>query len=320
MTINTLPASSGARAISMGVSRADRRLMALLLTLASMLVAMMTIISPAYADDDDDHKKYRKSEKYPAPKYDRRDHDRRDRDGRNERHDNNYYGGGSYGGNRQYVIACNSNDYRYEFCRVNGRIERAWIANQRSLAECTLGYTWGFSRSGVWTTNGCRAEFGVLTNSRARGYTGYDTPRGQYSGNGYGSGGYGSGGYGSGGYGSGGYGNTGYGGDHDYDDDDHYYSGSRDNRSSRYAVDQCYRQVSRDLRRDGYRNVRIDRVANVDRTDHGWKVKMLISTVGGRGNDPYRNSSYGRQHRHTARVKCKVTRNSVRIKDFDWYQ
>ncbi len=300
MSINTLSASSGARAISFP----DPRPMALLLALSSMLVAMMMIATPAFASsDDDDDKKYRKSEKYPAPTYRGRDDDRR-----NDRH-NDYYGG--YGGNRQVIVRCNSNDYRYEFCRVNGRIERAWIANQRSLAECTLGYTWGFSRDGVWTTNGCRAEFGVLLNSRARGYTGYDTPRGQYSGNGYGSGGYGSGGYGSGGYGY---------GDHDYDDDDYYSGGHHGNRSKRYAIDQCYRKISYDLRRDGYRNVRIDRVADVDRTDHGWKVKLLISTTGGRNYDPYRNSSYGRDHRRLARVKCKVTRDRVRIRDFDWYR
>lgn len=270
----------------MGPSRAPAHSVKVLTAFISSLILLFAG-SLAFADD------YKKSDKYPAP-------DKR-------------YGSNSPRG--QQIIRCNSNDYEYEFCRVNGRIDRAWIANQRSLAECSLGYTWGFSRNGIWTRNGCRAEFAVQLNPRARGNTGYESPRQQY-GSGYGS--YGNGSYGNGSYG---YGNSGYGG---YDDDRYYDGDYRGNRSRgrRDAIDLCFCEIEERLRRQGYRDVRLSRVIGAERREHGWKVKLNVD-VRQRSNwdEPYwRGSRYDGRNRHyrKAKVSCRVKSGTVRIKDFDW--
>ncbi len=296
------------------------RVLALLVLLLGSMAILTSLATPAFADDDDDKGKYSKSEKYSGKRsgdkaknsrYGSRDYDSRNYDNRN--YDDRYYD--SRRGQR--IIRCNSNDYRYEFCRAGGRIERAWIANQLSLADCTLGYTWGYSRDGVWTKNGCRAEFGVLFNSRARGRTGYDTPRQNYAdGRRYGDDPY--------------YDNDryyGYGG-RDYDDDHHYDS----RRGRRAAVDRCFYEIESKLRYQGYRNVRLVRIGKVKRHDGIWRVRLEIAASNyRRGYDSnwrssgYDDGHYDRDRRHYSRnsrsgkVKCKVSRRGVRVTDFDWF-
>ncbi len=301
------------------------KILALLVLLLGSMAILGALATPAFADDDDDKGKYSKSEKYSGKRSG--DKARNSRDNRrygNRDYDDRYYDDRYYDNRRgQRIIRCNSNDYRYEFCRVGGRIERAWIANQLSLADCTLGYTWGYSRDGVWTKNGCRAEFGVLFNSRARGRTGYDTPRQYYAdGRRYGDDPY--------------YDNDryyGYGG-HDYDDDHRY--NSRTGR--RAAVDRCFYEIESKLRYQGYRNVRLVRIARVKRHDGIWRVRLEIAASNyRRGYDSnWRRSGYDDDHhdrydRHDrgrgyysrnsrgGKVKCKVSRNGVRVTDFDWF-
>jgi DUF3011 family protein len=306
-------------------------IIALLVLLLGSMAILTSLVTPAFADDDDDDKgKYSKSEKYPGKRSD--DKARNSRDSRNSRDnrryddrnddDRNYrdrnYDNRNYDNRRgQRIIRCNSNDYRYEFCRAGGRIERAWIANQLSLADCTLGYTWGYSRDGVWTKNGCRAEFGVSYNSRARGLTGYDTPRQNYAdGRRYGSDPY--------------YDNDryyGYGG-RDYGDDHRY--NSRTGR--RAAVDRCFYEIESKLRYQGYRSVRLVRIAQVKRHDGIWRVRLEVAASNSRrGYDSnWRRSNYDDEHHDRGRrnysrnsrggkVKCKVSRNGVRVTDFDWF-
>jgi DUF3011 family protein len=314
----------------------DKSMMiALLVLLLGSMAILTSLVTPAFADDDDDKGKYSKSEKYPGKRSDdkaknsrdsrnsrdNRRYDDRNDDDRNYRdrnYDNRNYDGRNYDNRRgQRIIRCNSNDYRYEFCRAGGRIERAWIANQLSLADCTLGYTWGYSRDGVWTKNGCRAEFGVSYNSRARGLTGYDTPRQNYAdGRRYGSDPY--------------YDNDryyGYGG-RDYGDDHRY--NSRTGR--RAAVDRCFYEIESKLRYQGYRSVRLVRIAQVKRHDGIWRVRLEVAASNSRrGYDSnWRRSNYDDEHHDRGRrnysrnsrggkVKCKVSRNGVRVTDFDWF-
>jgi len=58
------------------------------------------------------------------------------------------------------TIRCKSNDYRYNYCRVDTdndvRLER-----QRSNTACRQGYSWDYDRHGVWVNHGCEADFRV---------------------------------------------------------------------------------------------------------------------------------------------------------------
>lgn len=101
-----------------------------------------------------------------------------------------YYGNQGYGQGNGYgqVIRCESKDNRPVRCAANtsGGVQ---LVRKLSGASCTQGRSWNYDRSGIWVSQGCRADFAV------------------------GGGGYGSSGYGSSGYGNGSYGNnTGYGG------------------------------------------------------------------------------------------------------------
>lgn len=64
-------------------------------------------------------------------------------------------------------LTCRSNLGQRASCPVNGEIVSAGL--QRRLGEgtpCFLNYTWGFEENGLWTANGCSAEF-VVTVERA---------------------------------------------------------------------------------------------------------------------------------------------------------
>lgn len=68
-----------------------------------------------------------------------------------------YEGGGRPEGNR---IACESREYRQQFCGTGARVARAWVVEQRSDAPCVQGQTWGYQTNGIWVNQGCGAVFG----------------------------------------------------------------------------------------------------------------------------------------------------------------
>lgn len=63
-------------------------------------------------------------------------------------------------------IECSSIDRRTTWCEVDTR-GGVRLERQLSRAGCWEGDTWGYSRRGIWVSNGCRAEFRVF-RSRER--------------------------------------------------------------------------------------------------------------------------------------------------------
>lgn len=62
-----------------------------------------------------------------------------------------------YGGQQ---VRCESNDHRTRMCRIDTR-GGVRIVRQESDAPCVRGRTWGYDRSGIWVSRGCRARFEV---------------------------------------------------------------------------------------------------------------------------------------------------------------
>ena len=65
------------------------------------------------------------------------------------------------------MVTCESRAGSRTSCAVDGEVISAGI--QRQLGDgspCFLGFTWGFEENGIWTGNGCSAEF-ALTVERA---------------------------------------------------------------------------------------------------------------------------------------------------------
>jgi hypothetical protein len=60
----------------------------------------------------------------------------------------------------QRHVRCESRDYRERLCRADtaGGVR---LARQLGDAACRQGRTWGTTRSGIWVSNGCRADFEV---------------------------------------------------------------------------------------------------------------------------------------------------------------
>jgi hypothetical protein len=81
-------------------------------------------------------------------------------DGRygDDRYGDERYG---YGDQQARLITCQSQDSRYNFCRVSGYIRQAQIRRQISSSQCQYNYSWGYRSDGVWVDRGCRAEFVV---------------------------------------------------------------------------------------------------------------------------------------------------------------
>lgn len=71
-----------------------------------------------------------------------------------------YAYGSDYGYGQQRTVRCESIGSRRTFCRVNtmGRVQ---ISRQLSQRSCIQGRNWSYSSSGIWVTNGCRADFVV---------------------------------------------------------------------------------------------------------------------------------------------------------------
>lgn len=90
------------------------------------------------------------------------------------------YGGsagypGGYGSDRG-VFRCESNDGRTRECATGGTAVR--LVRQLSDAPCVQGRSWGYTRSGVWVSNGCRAEFVSSGYSPGYGDPGYGSGAG----------------------------------------------------------------------------------------------------------------------------------------------
>ena len=68
--------------------------------------------------------------------------------------------GGGYGGGygSGSVVRCESNDGRSRRCSADTR-GGVSISRQLSRTACVQGRNWGWDNSGIWVSQGCRAEF-----------------------------------------------------------------------------------------------------------------------------------------------------------------
>lgn len=57
-------------------------------------------------------------------------------------------------------ITCESNNYRYRYCRVDTD-NQVRLVHKISNTSCRQGENWGYDRHGVWVDRGCAAEFSV---------------------------------------------------------------------------------------------------------------------------------------------------------------
>ncbi len=66
-------------------------------------------------------------------------------------------------------VRCESTDNRYHHCNMD---TRGGVGFDRQLSEtpCVQGRSWGYDNSGVWVTQGCRAEFSTGSGSSRPGY------------------------------------------------------------------------------------------------------------------------------------------------------
>lgn len=71
----------------------------------------------------------------------------------------NGYGNG-YGQGNQQSLTCESRENRTSHCSADIR-RGAQLVRQLSSSACVEGRSWGWDRSGVWVSGGCRAEFSV---------------------------------------------------------------------------------------------------------------------------------------------------------------
>ncbi|MEO5961844.1 MAG: DUF3011 domain-containing protein [Thermomonas sp.] len=96
-----------------------------------------------------------------------------------------------YYGSSGDTIRCESNDGRTRECATNGG--RVVLERQISSTACIEGRSWGYSRNGIYVSQGCRADFRVVNNDSGNYGSNYgsDSYGGNYGGN-YGSN-YGSG-------------------------------------------------------------------------------------------------------------------------------
>ncbi len=75
-------------------------------------------------------------------------------------HGENYGSGYGNGYSNSRTLQCESVHQQRTFCRANtqGRVR---LIRQLSQSSCIRGRTWGYNRSGVWVSRGCRAQFAV---------------------------------------------------------------------------------------------------------------------------------------------------------------
>lgn len=72
--------------------------------------------------------------------------------------------GGDYGNQGDYgpgrIVRCESRDSRTNWCRIDTR-GGVRLVRRLSNASCYQGRSWDWDRSGIWVSNGCRADFQV---------------------------------------------------------------------------------------------------------------------------------------------------------------
>ncbi|WP_306249987.1 DUF3011 domain-containing protein [Parvularcula sp. IMCC14364] len=203
----------------------------------------------------------------------------------NSRYGSERYGYNNYGNsnNQSEFVRCKSEDFRKRTCRLNGRIRNVSLYDRESKAQCRRGNDWGYRNNQIWVQNGCRGVFRVT----------YEFSRNGYDNNGYGNNnGYG---YGNNGYGNNGYGNNGYG----YGNN---YGLSRD-----IAIGNCIARAETQLRRDGFRRARFERVqrASQGRRGGGWNLELIFRV-------PHDN------HFHYPVFGCEASRDYTRLTRYDF--
>jgi hypothetical protein len=73
-------------------------------------------------------------------------------------------------------IRCRSRDYKYEQCRVSGRITHARVADRHSDRPCIPNRTFGWRGNTLWVNDGCDADFDVEVRGDGGGYPGPGGP------------------------------------------------------------------------------------------------------------------------------------------------
>jgi hypothetical protein len=62
------------------------------------------------------------------------------------------------------TLVCESDGSKRSYCRADNRFG-ASLTREMSSRKCVVNQTWGSDPSGVWVSNGCRAEFSLKTRS-----------------------------------------------------------------------------------------------------------------------------------------------------------
>jgi hypothetical protein len=73
-------------------------------------------------------------------------------------------------------VRCRSRDYRYEQCRVSGRITHARVVDRHSDRPCIPNRTFGWRGNTLWVNDGCDADFEVEVRGDNRPGPGPDYP------------------------------------------------------------------------------------------------------------------------------------------------
>jgi hypothetical protein len=60
---------------------------------------------------------------------------------------------------RTQYVQCDSTQYRFNTCFVNGYVQSAQLVRQDSMSSCDLGSSWGYQQNSVWVDKGCRGMF-----------------------------------------------------------------------------------------------------------------------------------------------------------------
>ncbi len=81
-------------------------------------------------------------------------------------------------------VLCESLDGRDRFCNLPIDADRVVLERQISRSPCIEGRSWGYRQSGIFVTNGCRAEFRVVDYRGDRGDRGRRGRGGRFDGRG----------------------------------------------------------------------------------------------------------------------------------------
>jgi hypothetical protein len=58
-------------------------------------------------------------------------------------------------------IICESVDFKYNSCRIDGKVEDVQLVKLLSISACTMGDTFGFFSDRIWVDRGCRGIFKI---------------------------------------------------------------------------------------------------------------------------------------------------------------